>query len=421
MSWNLSKFGQKFTAEAGILRLMDDLGRAMASDQEVYMMGGGNPGHIPAMQAYFRRRMQTILANGDEFERLTGNYDAPQGQPAFREALADLLRQQYGWSIGPQNIALTNGSQTSFFYLFNLLAGPFSDGSHKKILLPLAPEYIGYVDTGLADDLFVANKPEISYLDEHTFKYHVNFDTLKIGPEIGAICVSRPTNPTGNVLTNDEIVRLSALAKENDIPFILDNAYGTPFPNIIFSQAEPLWADHIILCMSLSKLGLPGLRTGIVIANEAVISAISALNAIISLAPGGFGAGLALDMVRSGEIMQLSREVIQPYYQQRMTQAVDLLWEELHGTDFYIHKPEGSFFLWLWFKGLPISSYELYQRLKRRGAIVVPGHYFYPGLVEDWPHKHECIRMTYSQEAQTVRTGIQIIAAEVKQAYAAGG
>ncbi|MBR7512929.1 aminotransferase class I/II-fold pyridoxal phosphate-dependent enzyme, partial [Mycobacterium tuberculosis] len=71
------------------------------------------------------------------------------------------------------------------------------------------------------------------------FKYRVDFDTLENlaelhNGEIGAICCSRPTNPTGNVLTDDEMARLEAIAKRFDIPLIIDNAYGMPFPNIIY-------------------------------------------------------------------------------------------------------------------------------------------------------------------------------------------
>ncbi|WP_164088299.1 aminotransferase class I/II-fold pyridoxal phosphate-dependent enzyme, partial [Stenotrophomonas maltophilia] len=69
----------------------------------------------------------------------------------------------------------------------------------------------------------------------------------------------------------------------HDIPLIIDNAYGVPFPGIIFSQATPHWNDNTILCMSLSKLGLPGARCGIIIANEELITAITNVNGIISL------------------------------------------------------------------------------------------------------------------------------------------
>lgn len=50
-----------------------------------------------------------------------------------------MLRDELGWQIEPQNIALTNGSQSAFFYLFNLFAGRYADGSRRRVLFPLAP------------------------------------------------------------------------------------------------------------------------------------------------------------------------------------------------------------------------------------------------------------------------------------------
>src|ERR1019366_9594599 len=101
---------------------------------------------------------------------------------------------------------------------------------------------------------------------------------------ISALCVSRPTNPSGNVLTDDEVARLAAATAGADIPLIIDNAYGLPFPGIVFAQATPYWDPNVVLCMSLSKLGLPTSRTGIIIAQPKIIEAISAMNAIASLA-----------------------------------------------------------------------------------------------------------------------------------------
>lgn len=413
-----SRFGEKFTAESGIVQLMDDLGNAVTGDNSVIMLGGGNPSHIPIVQQRLRARMEQILANGNEFERLIGDYDPPRGHPEFVEAIAKLLRETYGWDISGKNVALTNGSQTAFFYLFNLLAGEYPDGSHKRILLPLAPEYIGYVDAGIHEDIFVAGKPLFEYFDEHTFKYRVDFDSLRIDDSISAICVSRPTNPTGNVLTDGEIDKLRQLASKHHIPLIIDNAYGAPFPGIIFNDVTPIWDENIVLCLSLSKLGLPGLRTGIVIANEEIINAVACKNAIVSLAPVSFGAGLILDLVRSGEIIDISQNMIKPYYQERAEKAMDWVWEALTGTPFYVHKPEGAFFFWLWFKDLPITSAELYERLKQRGVLIIPGHYFYPGMNEAWDHKTECIRMNYTPQEEKVREGIRIIGEEVKRAYA---
>jgi valine--pyruvate aminotransferase len=416
----LSRFGQKFSGTLGLTLLMDDLGKALSSEEEVIMLGAGNPAYIPEVQTQMRQHMYDMLLDEGRFEHMVGDYGAPQGSVPFIRALADLFQRTYGWDIGPENIAITNGSQTAFFYLFNMFGGPYPDGSTKKILLPLAPEYIGYADVGVVSDFFVASKPEIRHIDDRLFKYHVDFDQLPIGEDLGAICISRPTNPTGNVLTDEEVAKLTKIAHELDIPFIIDNAYGAPFPNILFADAKLIWDDHVILSMSLSKLGLPGVRTGIVVAQPEIIEALASMNAVISLAPSNLGAALTLDMVRSGDILDISQNLIRPYYEQKAGQAVDFLRTYMGDTTCYIHKPEGAFFLWLWFKDIPITSAELYERLKARSVIVVPGHYFFPGLDEPWQHRNECIRMSYAQEASVVERGIEIIAEEVKKAYRSG-
>jgi valine--pyruvate aminotransferase len=396
---------------------MEDLGRAMAGNSEMLMLGGGNPAHIPEVQKLFRRGMDRIMGTPGEFERFVGNYDSPQGNTRFIESLAGLLRREYGWDVGPRNIALTNGSQTAFFVLFNMFAGPDNRGRRRKILFPLAPEYVGYADLGIEADSFVSRRPLIRELEAPFFKYHIDFDALKLDDEIGALCLSRPTNPTGNVLDDAEVARLARMAADAGVPFILDAAYGGPFPEIIFSDAKPYFDSNTIFCLSLSKLGLPAARTGIVVANEEVIRFLSGMNAVMGLAPSGVGAGLVQDLIDSGEILSLSREVIRPWYRERAERAVELLRKNLDGVDYRIHKPEGALFLWLWFPGLRVGCRDLYERLKRRGVLVVPGSFFFPGLEDDpWPHKDECIRVTYSQDEEVVRRGIEIIGDELRRA-----
>ncbi len=413
-----SMFGDKVSQKSGINILMDDLGQAMSVNRDMLMLGGGNPAHIPAVQKIFRESMIKVMESGRAFEECVGNYDTPQGNPLYIEELAALLNRLYGWNITAKNIALTNGSQSAFFLLFNMFSGRYSDGSFRKILLPLTPEYIGYADAGLSsEDIFTSIRPEITFLGDNMFKYSIDFDRLVVDDHIGAICVSRPTNPTGNVVSDTEIEKLMVLSKKHGIPLIIDNAYGTPFPNIIFTDAKPRWDENVIMCMSLSKLGLPGVRTGIIIACEEIISAVSQMNAVINLAPGSLGATLTEQIVRTGEIIDISRDLIRPYYQGKAERAVALFKEKLHGLDFHIHKPEGAIFLWIWFRGIKIDSDTLYGRLKKRGVLIVPGHYFFPGLADEWQHRHECIRVTYSQGDDTVSRGIEIIADEVRKAY----
>jgi valine--pyruvate aminotransferase len=413
----LSSFGRKFASDSGIVTLMDDLGSALVENPDMIMMGGGNPGRVPEAEAVFRKRLEAILADPDKRHQLFGRYQSPTGDHEFRVELAAYLKKRFGWPLTERNIAISNGSQSAFFVLLNLFAGEMPDGTRQTIHLPLTPEYLGYADSGLCEDFFTATRPEIELLDENLFKYRVDFSRLELDERAGALCVSRPTNPTGNVLTDGEIAHLDEIARDRDIPLILDGAYGLPFPNILFADATPHWNENTVLMLSLSKLGLPGVRTGIVVAREDIIHAYANANGIINLACGNIGPAIATELFRSGEIETLTQGHVPAFYREKAERTVDEFRRALGGLPYRIHKPEGAFFLWLWFEGLPISSQELYQRLKKRGVLVVPGHHCFFGLKEDWPHRNECIRVSYVQDAEQVRRGIAVIADEVGRVY----
>lgn len=434
-----SKFGEKFTKNSGILQLMDDLGNALNSEQPINMLGGGNPARIDTVNQTYWSVFKT-LAEGEmgsmAIENI-GNYSTPQGDAKFIAALVDFFNRHYDWGLTTDNIALTNGSQNAFFYLFNLFGGQFDDQTQgsldKKILLPLAPEYVGYADAHVDGQHFIAVPPSIESVqhqgEDGFFKYRVDFDMLEDlaelhNGEIGAICCSRPTNPTGNVLTDDEMARLEAIAKRFDIPMIIDNAYGMPFPNIIYSQATLNWNEQIILCFSLSKIGLPGVRTGIVVANPQVVKAISSLNAIVNLAPTRFGAAIATPLLQDDRLKDLSDNHIRPFYQGQAKLAVQLLKQELgdlpspYNNAMKIHKPEGAIFLWVWFKDLPITTVELYERLKAKGTLIIPSEHFFVGVdTENFKHAHECIRLSIAQDDDTLKKGIATIGEVVREVY----
>jgi len=438
-----SKFGQKFIQPTGISQLMDDLGDALKSDQPVNMLGGGNPAKIEAVNELFLETYQALGNDGSFREDINStatssmaNYSNPQGDAAFIDALVGFFNRHYDWNLTSENIALTNGSQNAFFYLFNLFGGAFVDQSSqdkdnksidKSILLPLAPEYIGYSDVHVEGQHFMAVLPHIDEVthegEEGFFKYRVDFEALENLPalkegRIGAICCSRPTNPTGNVLTDEEMAHLAEIAKRYDVPLIIDNAYGMPFPNIIYSDVTLNWDDNTILCFSLSKIGLPGVRTGIIVAAPEVIEAVSAMNAVVNLSPTRFGASIATPLVNNDAIKDLSDNDIKPFYQQQAKTAVALLKKELGDYPLSIHKPEGAIFLWLWFKDLPISTSELYEILKDKGTLIVPSEYFFPGVdISDYKHAHECIRMSIAADEDTLEKGIAVIGEVVRGLY----
>lgn len=428
MKYSFSDFGKKLTGHSGILQLMDDLGRPLPEGVTPYRLGGGNPARVPEAEAMFRREMERIMAEEGGFERLISLYDPPQGRIGFINAMAKFLSETYGWKVGPENIAITNGSQSAFFYLFNLFSGTFTgaDGVEhkKKILFPLVPEYVGYADQGLEPDLMVSIPARCEYYDDRSFKYFIDFELLESylanHNDVGAMCVSRPTNPTGNVLTDTEIHHLAALATKYDIPLFVDNAYGLPFPDIVFiDEAAPYWDESVVLSMSLSKIGLPALRTGIIVATPEIASAMSNVNAIAALASGSGGQAIAQNCIASGEIVEVAKNFVQPFYQKKSQQAVAWIREFFDGGDFWIHRSEGAIFLWLYLRDLKITTLELYHKLKERGVVTVPGEYFFFG-VEDptvtcHGHYDKCLRVNYSGPEDEVREGLRLLAEIYKE------
>jgi valine--pyruvate aminotransferase len=131
------------------------------------------------------------------------------------------------------------------------------------------------------------------------------------------------------------------------------------------------------------------------------------------------GPALTSDLFEQGQIVSLCEQYVKPFYQQRSSQVMAFLEQSMADLPCRIHLSEGAIFLWLWFEGLPITSQELYQRLKERGVLVVSGHHFFAGIDSQWPHQHECIRLSYVQDLTDIEQGITIIAEEARAAYQA--
>ena len=410
---DLSRFGKKFTAASGIVDLMEDLGSALLSNPDMLMLGGGTPARIGMVEAIYSRHLRALVADDQSHYHLLGRYQSPAGDEAVRDQLAGLLNAEYGWPLDRHNIAITNGGQSAFSILANLLAGPMEDGSHKRVHFPLVPEYLGYADVGFSENFFSATKPALSLLPERRFKYHIDFDALSageaLGPATGALCLSRPTNPSGNILPLAELQQLDTLAARHAIPLIIDAAYGLPFPGLHFDDSAAYWSDNTILLLSLSKLGLPGLRSGFVVGSPELIEAFSRANTILNLASGNAGPLFAASLMESGDLLKIPREILCPWYERKLESAQAAILQALEQVPCHLHVTDGACFLWLWFPELPLSTTELYQQLKQEGVLVIPGDTAFPGLEEDWLHSRQCMRLSYAVEDDVMARAAEIL------------
>ena len=161
--------------------------------------------------------------------------------------------------------------------------------------------------------------------------------------------------------------------------------------------------------MSLSKLGLPGLRTGIVVANNEIIKAISRVNGAMVLSPNSFGPSLVTRLIKDNKLLPLCKNTILPFYKNKAQVAVSLFDEIFADLPVYLHKVEGAFFMWLWFKDLKITSEQLYQKLKKQDVYIIPGHNFFIGIEDSWEHKHQCVRINYATDEATLKKGLEAI------------
>ncbi|MFN3605227.1 MAG: aminotransferase class I/II-fold pyridoxal phosphate-dependent enzyme [Leptonema sp. (in: bacteria)] len=421
-----SDFAKHYQKDSGIFILMKDLDEALNLNPNLFMLGGGNPGFIPEMQEYFYSLYRELEANQKTFFEMIGIYDSPLGNQQFREELAEFFKLYFGWNLSKENIAITMGSQNAFYILFNFFSGYNSNIKKSlKVFFPITPEYIGYEDIPLQKNhsISLLGIPEI--INDNFFRYHLDRDKIRntlenLHQEIGCMAISNPTNPTGRIFSYQELLFLKECAEKYQIPVIIDCAYGAPFPNIIYKQQTFVYSDFFIYSFSLSKSGLPGLRTGILVGNQEIIRLVGKVQSIHFLSPNRIAPYLLKNQFRNFEFIHQCRNSITPYYLKKRNLAIELFLNAFNKKQILIHESEGAFFLWLVFPTLKIETKDLYEILKKKNVIVVPGNYYYPNLSEQNKNSpfyegNKSIRLSFSQSDEQIKKGIEILIDTVKE------
>ncbi|CAN5871939.1 valine--pyruvate transaminase [soil metagenome] len=419
MNFGQTLVGDKMSTLSGVRMINKDTMDALrAEDADKWVnLGGGNPVVLPEVQDMWRRYTRELLEAPD-FGDVICRYGASQGYEPLVEAIVNLFNSRYGWGITQRNVLVAPGSQALLFFALNSFGGRDAEGDIKQVILPMSPEYTGYGGTTITEGVLKAYRPSLDILGPHRFKYRPDFERLKIDGATGAVLFSRPSNPTGNVLTDDETQKIVDLAAVYDVPVLIDSAYAVPFPNLVFTEMSPIFGENVIHLISFSKAGLPGERIGVAIGDESYLSVLEPFQANANIHSSRYGQAIAAKAVESGELVRLSETVIRPHYERKLALLEDAFARELpEELPWYLHAGDGAMFAWLWLKDLPMSDVDLYERLKQDRVIVVPGSFFFPGLDEPWDHKQQCIRISLTASEEEIRRGVATIARVVEQAY----
>ncbi|MBD2103492.1 valine--pyruvate transaminase [Leptolyngbya sp. FACHB-261] len=417
----LTRFGTQMSQLTGVRAIMKDIIETLraGAGRSFIDLSAGNPVILPEVEQLWRDCTQDLLASS-EYGEVVCRYGSSQGYRPFIDAVVNDFNRRYNLSLTERNILITPGSQSLYFFAANAFGGYTREGSLKQIVLPLSPDYTGYGGVSLYPEAVVSYRPTLEVQEStHRFKYRPDFSRLVIDQSTGCVIFSRPCNPTGNVLSDEEVDKIAALAAPHDVPVLVDSAYGPPFPALNFTELTPRFGGNLVHCLSLSKAGLPGERLGVAIGHPTVIETLEAFQTNACIHASRYGQAIAARAIKSGALAEIAERIIRPHYQHKF-EVLEAALDKAMPTDlpWFLHRGEGAIFAWLWLRDLPISDWEFYQALKAAGVIVVPGSSFFPGLREDWKHMRECVRISLTAPVEEIATGMARLAGIVEQIYA---
>ena len=152
-----------------------------------------------------------------------GAYSHSQGAALFRKSIAEFITRRDGYAANPNNLFLTSGASTAVSYLLQILSADENSG----FLIPI-PQYPLYTAT-----IALNNAVPIGYYLDEQNHWSTNPEEIRQlieenkakGIKIKALVVINPGNPTGAILSPQDIVELIDIAAEYGIVLIADEVY----------------------------------------------------------------------------------------------------------------------------------------------------------------------------------------------------
>ena len=330
----------------------------------------GNPSVPPP--SVVTETLETLLRDSDP-TALHG-YTTAAGDPIVRAAIAAYTRKTTGVEADPSLIYLTVGAAAALTACFGALLSP-GDGDEAVILTPCFPEYRVFLEHAGARVVEVPAR-------ETSFAPDMEALDRAITPHTRLVVINSPNNPTGAILSAEELTALAALLREKSA------AYGhaiylvsdEPYRELVYDgQTVPAplaYYENALVCYSFSKsLSLPGERIGYVLVHPRAADARAVYEALMGAARGmGYVCAPALfqRMIPAclGKTADLS-----VYDGNRR-----LLYDELTSYGFEAVCPQGAFYLFL--KSPESDANAFLEKAKVHGILFVPSDSFgCPGYV----------------------------------------
>ena len=342
--------------------------KAQIGAENVFDFSLGNP-NVPAPQVV-TDTLQKLIAETPAEELHA--YTSAAGDPQVREAIAQYIRDTFGFQARANDLYMTAGAAASLTITLTALA---EEGDEVIALAPYFPEYKVFAETAGAKFVVVNSA-------EGTFQLDAAALEGAITPHTKAVIINSPNNPTGVVLNEESVKTLVSIlsAKEAQYGHPIYLIADEPYRELVYGDAQvpylPLYYRDTIVCYSFSKsLSLPGERIGYILVSPDAQDAEAVYEAVC-------GAGRALGYVCAPSLFQqlvkacLGKTADIGIYDENRK----LLYEALTKYGFQAVYPDGAFYLFL--KSPEPDAYAFCEKAKQFELLLVPGDDFgCPGYV----------------------------------------
>ncbi len=286
---------------------------------------------------------------------------------SVRKAVAESLNRRFGMEYVPEDIFMTSGAAGALAHAIRCVTEP---GDEVITFAPYFPEYVPYVDgTGAV----------LKVVPADTTSFQINFDAFldMMNPNVQAILINSPNNPSGIVYSTETITRLAQILSEkqeeygHDIYLISDE----PYREIVFAGTDSPFIskfyDNTICCYSFSKsLSLPGERIGYVAVNPKCKDAELIIN-MCGQVSRFTGHNCPSSLIQLGVAKVLDETSDLSIYEKNK----NILYKELTAMGYECVEPGGTFYM---FPKTPIADANEFCNMTAHelDLILVPGDSF---------------------------------------------
>lgn len=284
-----------------------------------------------------------------------------------RKAVAESLNRRFGMEYVPEDIFMTSGAAGALAHAIRCVTEP---GDEVITFAPYFPEYVPYVDgTGAV----------LKVVPADITSFQINFDAFleMMNPNVQAILINSPNNPSGIVYSTETITHLAQILTEkqeeygHDIYLISDE----PYREIVFEGTDSPFIskfyDNTICCYSFSKsLSLPGERIGYVAVNPKCKDAELIIN-MCGQVSRFTGHNCPSSLIQLGVAKVLDETSDLSIYEKNK----NILYKELTAMGYECVEPGGTFYM---FPKTPIADANEFCNMTAHelDLILVPGDSF---------------------------------------------